>query len=237
MSGLIWDRREPAGGGPTLSRAHIVRRAIAIADAEGADALTMRRIATDLGSSTPMSLYRYVGNKDGLIDLVLDEVYGQVRLPKERPADWRATLRALGRATFAVMQQHPWFAALSHSRPPFGPNALRRIEYALSAFEGTDVTHESAISYFSLVDGLCLGTALQANEESKMRRKQGITDDAHLRELAEPIHQKVLARGSYPHYAAWTAGGARFDSRVDFDFMLDCLLDGLAARIGGNARM
>lgn len=234
MGGLIWDQPEPAGGGPTLSRAHIVRRAIAIADAEGADALTMRRIATDLGSSTPMSLYRYVGSKDGLIDLVLDDVYGQVRLPKVRPADWRATLRLLGRATFAVMQQHPWFAALSHSRPPFGPNAMRRIEFGLSAFQDTDVPHDSAMSYFSLVDGLCLGTALQANEESKMRRKQGFTDHDTMRELAEPMHKTVLARGSNPHYAAWVADGARWDDRVDFDFMLDCLLDGLAQRIDGS---
>jgi AcrR family transcriptional regulator len=181
-----------------------------------------------------MSLYRYVGSKDGLIDLVLDEVYGQVRLPKQRPADWRAALRALGRATFAVMQEHPWFAALSHSRPPFGPNAMRRIEFALSAFDGMDVPYDSAISYFSLVDGLCLGTALQANEESKMRRKQGIADQDQLREIAEPFHQKMLARGSYPHYAAWLAGGAGFDARVDFDFMLDCLLDGLSQRIDGS---
>ncbi|GAA1675533.1 TetR/AcrR family transcriptional regulator C-terminal domain-containing protein [Fodinicola feengrottensis] len=234
MSGLIWDQPEPAGGGPTLSRAHIVRRALTVADAEGVEALTMRRIATELGSSTPMSLYRYVGNKDGLIDLVLDEVYGQVKLPKQRPADWRTTLRVLGRATFAVMQHHPWFAALSHSRPPFGPNALRRIEFGLSAFEGMDVPYESAISYVSLVDGLCLGTALQANEESKMRRQRGILDDDKLRALAEPLHKTRIATGLYPHYAGWITSGGRWDPRVNFDFMLDCLLDGLAQRVNGS---
>jgi AcrR family transcriptional regulator len=228
---LIWDRPEPAGGGPTLSRAHIVRTAVAIADAEGAEALTMRRIATELGSSTPMSLYRYVGNKDGLVDLVLDEVYGQVRLPAERPDGWRETLRTLAKASFAVMLAHPWFAALLHTRPPFGPNALRRIDFGLSAFAGMDLPPGTAMSYFSLVDGLCLGTALQIGEELKMRRRIGVTDEDKLRALAGPLHERSLARGSFPHYAAWIAAGAEWDARVDFDFTLDCMLDGLAARI------
>ncbi|WP_163513119.1 TetR/AcrR family transcriptional regulator [Fodinicola acaciae] len=227
----IWDRPEPAGGGPTLSRAHIVRTAVAIADAEGTEALTMRRIASELGSSTPMSLYRYVGNKDGLVDLVLDDIYGRIQLPAKRPGDWRATLRTLAKASFAVMLEHPWFAALSHTRPPFGPNALRRIDFGLSAFAGLELPPGTAMSYFSLVDGLCLGTALQIGEELKMRRRIGVTDEDQLRQLAGPMRERSLARGSFPHYAAWMAAGAEWDSRVDFDFMLDCLLDGLAARL------
>ncbi|MGY2063864.1 TetR/AcrR family transcriptional regulator, partial [Nocardia gipuzkoensis] len=122
---LVWNLPEPPGRPTTsLSRAEILRAALTIADAEGARALTMRRVATTVGASTPMSLYRYVGSKDGLIDLMIDAVYGEIPLPEE-VVGWRDGLEGLALATWAVVRRHLWFGELVHTRPPFGPNALR----------------------------------------------------------------------------------------------------------------
>lgn len=233
---LIHDRPEPTGSGPRLSRATIVRAAVEIADTEGAEALTMRRIATALGSSTPMSLYRYVGSKDGLVDLVLDEVYGEIHLPANAPDDWREGLRTFARASWAAMRRHPWFAALSHHRPPLGPNALRRIEFALAAMSSLDATPERRMSYVAIVDGLCFGHALQAGEEAKMRANSGLATDCDpatdndLAEAAAPYHRRIIASGAYPAFSAWLESGAGYDNAADFDFVLDCLLEGLATR-------
>src|SRR4051794_24426918 len=92
-AGLIWERlaesaRDPQ---PALSREQIVRAAIAIADADGVQALTMRRLATDLGTAA-MSLYRHVFNKEDLLDLMLDRAFGEIALPAHS-GDWRTDLR------------------------------------------------------------------------------------------------------------------------------------------------
>lgn len=119
---LIWSLPEPPGRPTTdLSRAEILRAGMAIADAEGARALTMRRVAQAVGASTPMSLYRYVGSKDGLVDLMIDAVYGEVPLA-DAPApaahsDWRGALERLALDTWTVIQRHLWFGELVHTRP------------------------------------------------------------------------------------------------------------------------
>ena len=113
---LVWTLPEPPGRpAASLSRPAILAAALAVADAEGARALTMRRVATELGSSTPMSLYRYVGSKDGLVDLMIDAVYGEVGLPERPSGDWRADLEPLTRRTWAVIQHHLWFGELVHT--------------------------------------------------------------------------------------------------------------------------
>src|SRR4051794_9813342 len=115
---LIWTLPEPPGRSTTtLSRAEILRAALAIADAEGAGALTMRRVAAAVGASTPMSLYRYVGSKDGLVDLMIDAVYGEIPLSATAlgSGGWRPTLERLSMDTWSVIQRHLWFGNLVHT--------------------------------------------------------------------------------------------------------------------------
>src|SRR5690242_13293397 len=108
-----------------LDRALIVAAAIALADDEGPDAVTMKAVAARLGPFTPMALYRHVPGKDGLLDLMLDEVIGSVPVPERPGPRWRADLLTLARATRQMIKDHPWYAWLMHTRPPIGPNALR----------------------------------------------------------------------------------------------------------------
>jgi len=128
MPHLIWHHPEPPGRKNALTRAAVVRTAIELADTGGVAALTMRAVADALGVSTPMSLYRYVLNKDGLVDLMLDEVSAEVAVPAEPSGDWRADLRGLATSLWAMIGRHRWYAELVDSRPPFGPDpAARRL--------------------------------------------------------------------------------------------------------------
>src|SRR4051795_8196689 len=101
-----WNRpsdSRPAG----LSREAIVAAAVEIADEEGLEAVSIRRIATKL-ETRPISLYSHIETKEELIDLMMDEVIGEVVLPGELPADWREALRRIAQATRAAARAHPW---------------------------------------------------------------------------------------------------------------------------------
>ncbi|MEV4257917.1 TetR/AcrR family transcriptional regulator, partial [Spirillospora sp. NPDC049652] len=123
MDGLVWtkERREPRRRAPSVER--FVKRAVAIADAEGLDAVSMRRVAKDLGSGTA-SLYRYIANRDELLDLMIDAVQGE-DAPPGPTGDWRADLGAHARRMRAVLLRHPWLGAELTGRPALGPNSLR----------------------------------------------------------------------------------------------------------------
>ena len=130
---LIWERMSRAPHGRSgLSYDNIVKAAMSIADSEGLQAISMRRIADELGSGT-MSLYRYVSSKEQILDLVLNDAYGEIRVPAMVSGDWRNDLRELARQTRTVWARHPWLATLLTQRPPFGPNYLRWFEFSLAA--------------------------------------------------------------------------------------------------------
>jgi AcrR family transcriptional regulator len=106
--GPIWTRPEPAGRKPRFSREQIAAVALALADAEGFTAVSMRRVATELGAGT-MSLYRYIATKADLVALLDDALMAERLVPAaELPADWRAALALSARRTRQVYLRHPW---------------------------------------------------------------------------------------------------------------------------------
>jgi AcrR family transcriptional regulator len=202
-----------------------------IADADGEQAVTMRRVAKELGSSTPMSLYRYVGSKDGIVDLMIDEVFGEIDLPDRPSGDWREDLRTLARRSRVALRRHPWFATLSHQRPLFGPHALRHNEWSLSALDGPGLPIGAAMSVAAMVFGYALSIAQSEAEEDRMRRRVGLTTDAQLRDAAAPFIERITADGRYPHLTRWITEGAQLAPDEQFELGLECLLDGIAHRI------
>jgi AcrR family transcriptional regulator len=118
-------RRDP------ISRDAIVAAAIRLLDAEGLDALSMRRIADELGTGAA-SLYWHVGSKDGLLDLVFDQMIGELEVPEPVPGQWREQLKDVARAQRAVTLRHPSVVRISIGRIPMGPNALRYSERVLA---------------------------------------------------------------------------------------------------------
>ena len=227
---LVWTLPEPPGlPAASLSRPAILAAALAVADAEGARALTMRRVATELGSSTPMSLYRYVGSKDGLVDLMIDAVYGEVGLPERPSGDWRADLEPLTRRTWAVIQHHLWFGELVHTRPPFGPNALRYFDFRSAALESEGLDADAMTRITAAIDSHLIGSALQLAEESRMRQRTGLATDEQLQAAAQPFLDPILDSGRYPAFARWIRGRTPAGAAGQFDYTLGWLLDGIAA--------
>ena len=128
----IWDIPERGGRGPKArhSRAAIAAAAVALADAEGLDAVTMRRVAAALGMGT-MSLYNYVPAKEHLVQLMIDQVGGEYRYPPGRPPDAREAIIDLARQGRDITERHPWLPRVMHAPATFGPSALRYVDYFL----------------------------------------------------------------------------------------------------------
>ncbi|GAA2805787.1 hypothetical protein GCM10020219_091920 [Nonomuraea dietziae] len=123
----VWTREPRQGKAQGLTRDQIVRAAIEILDAEGLDALSMRKLGARLGAGAT-SLYWHVANKDELFELVYDEVWGEMSVPDPDSAGWRDTGWAFAHGMRKVILRHPWLAGLLGKLPAIGPNALRAAE-------------------------------------------------------------------------------------------------------------
>ncbi|MEV7341641.1 TetR/AcrR family transcriptional regulator [Streptomyces sp. NPDC093544] len=224
---LLWDtgKRPSRGPKPGLTLEGIVEAAIRVADAEGLEAVSMRRIATELGTGA-MSLYRYVPGKGELLDLMLD----RVQRPSENPADlgdgsWRSALEALGRATLALYRRHPWLLQVNQSRPILGPSALDGMEKMLSRIKPMGLSDPELVSAIIMIDGYVVGAARTQVHHEEAERRTGLTD-AEFWQAHIPVFEKVMSDGNHPFLASLSedAFGPDFDH---FEFGLQRILDGL----------
>ncbi|MEU2365248.1 TetR/AcrR family transcriptional regulator [Streptomyces noursei] len=229
--GLVWfDEPAPPRASEQLSRARIVAAALELADEQLPGEITMRALAARLGVRSPMALYRYVGSKDGLVDLMIDEVYGQMTV--EQGQGWRDALRGLGRTSWAAVQRHPWFARLAFSRPPMGPHALRLYDTALAELEPLGLDAATRMRFVSTVLGHVLGSGLALLEEQTMRARVGFRSDSDLDAAAAPYLARIAAEGRHPHFSRWAADPQRFAAEEQsFEQVLEWLLDGLTTLV------
>lgn len=222
---LVWFDEPTPPRGEQLSRERIVAAAVALADADARGEVTMRAVAARVGSSTPMSLYRYVGSKDGLTDLMVDEVYGEIEVPA---GEWRASLRGLGLSGWTAVQRHPWFARLAFSRPPLGPNALALYDAALAALDAFDLGAAERMGAVNTVLGHVFGSGLALLEERAMRDRAGLPSDEDLAEAVRPYLRRITEEGRYPHFIRWANDPGRLDpAPQSFERILEWLLDGI----------
>jgi AcrR family transcriptional regulator len=140
-----------------LTREAIVDAALRVVDKEGADGLSMRRVAEELGTG-PASLYWHVANKDELINLLVDRVVGEIELPEPDPARWQEVFREWARRTREVFQRHPGVAGLTLGRIPVGPNLVRLAESTLALLRGAGIPDRIA-AYAPDLLGLYLGAS------------------------------------------------------------------------------
>ncbi|MFE7761195.1 TetR/AcrR family transcriptional regulator [Streptomyces sp. NPDC057438] len=224
---LLWDTgpRPSRGPKPGLTLERIVEAAVRVADTEGLHALSMRRVATELGTGT-MSLYRYLPGKGELLDLMLD----RVQRPSENPADlgddgWRSALEAMGRATLALYRRHPWLLQVNQSRPVLGPSALEGMEKVLSRIKSMGLTDPELVSAIIAVDGYVVGAARTQLYAQEAEHRTGLTD-AQFWQAQAPVLEQLMLSGRYPLLAGLSedAFGADFDH---FEFGLQRVLDGL----------
>jgi AcrR family transcriptional regulator len=232
MSQVIWDRlgRQPRGPQPSLSHERIVEAAIEIADAEGIEAVSMRRIAALIDSGT-MSLYRYVANKEELIDLMVDRVYGEALPPATPSGDWRADLTAMARRTREMAHRHPWVIPFMLGRPALGPNALLQMERCMACLDHLGLHIDAMLDMTSTVSSFVIGVVQAELADQEARRRTGLTEQ-EWRARISPYVQRVIASGRYPHIERIVIEAEDFPDRDEvFERRLGFVLDGLAVRL------
>ena len=234
---LMWGQVRPPKRGPRAkSSVHdIVCAAILIADAEGLDAVSTRRVTEKLGISA-MSFYTHIPGKAELLDLMLDAVVGWtggLEAPTFQPDDWRENLRAIARSLWDFYLRHPWVLELATHRPVLGPNTMRAANTALSALEGLGLDDLDMDRVFTLIASYVAGAVRDAAREKAVNQQTGMTDTEWWRRV-EPYLQTIDV-SPYPVLARVGAKtgetyGAH-DPAGAFAFGLERVLDGLALYI------
>jgi AcrR family transcriptional regulator len=228
----IWMRpvRPARGPQPGYSRDTIVATAIAIADAEGLEALSMRRLAAEVGAGT-MSLYRYVPKKSDLYELMVDAAAGEADLPERPSGDWRADMRLLAHRQRASCLRHPWLVALG-ARPVFGPNTLRATEWGCAALEGLGLDIDGMLKLTYVIDAFVTGVVQSEVAERDIARRTGI-DENQWRLAQIPHIERLIGSGEFPYMTKVIvdAKTPHEDADALFGELLDRVLDGLAATI------
>jgi DNA-binding transcriptional regulator YhcF (GntR family) len=211
-----------------VTREDVVRTAMAIADAEGSSALSMRRVATELGVAT-MSLYRHVPSKDELVERMVDAAFGDHRLNEPPPADWVAALDAGARRLWKIFRRHPWAAAvMSLTRPQVTPNVLAYSEWVMSAMAAAGLDPHQIFQVHLTLFSYVRGLAVSLEPEAVAEQETGITFTEFV-DAQDAAFAAVAASGPFPTFQK-VAASANFDLDLDeqFEFGLRHLLAGLA---------
>jgi AcrR family transcriptional regulator len=211
----------PASRRTPLSPERILRAAIKLADRQGLEALSMRKLATTLKVEA-MSLYNHVANKDELLNGMVDLIIGEITLP-ERDADWKAAMRARAVSALSVMVEHPWAPMLVVSRINVGPNMLRYIDATLGALREAGFSWEETDRAWNTMDNYIYGFALQ-------QQNFPVNPDDY--PSAAAAYLQMLPVSVYPYMHALTARVAdgSHDGTLDFGFGLEVILEGLERR-------
>lgn len=212
-----------AGPGEGLSTQRVVAEAIRLADREGVDGLSMRRLAGELGAGA-MSLYHYVANKDELLDAMVDVVFTEIELPAH-DADWRAAMHQRAVSTREALTRHPWAIVLMESRTTPGPANLRHREAVTSSLRRAGFSVALTTHANWLLDSYVYGFALQ---EASLP-----SDTAdELEKLTESVFLPQLPEEEFPYLSesARSLIAEGYDPTAEFLFGLDLILDALDRR-------
>ncbi|MDX6344366.1 MAG: hypothetical protein QOH87_4504 [Trebonia sp.] len=237
-------RRREHGGRPAaqarrLGRSDIVDIAVAIADAEGTGAVSMRRIAKELQVGV-MSLYWHIDSKEELHQLMLETVQAEIEAA-DPSGDWRADLTVYARNTRAAMHRHPWAIDYIGAGPPSGPNDARNADQLVAALDGLGLDAVTTLWALMTVSTYVIGAALREIQEMRSQRvaeeaMSGMAEDDVAEVFAE-FDRRIRGAGRYPHLAKLLDAGIDPDAPETrderFEFGLSCVLDGIAARIKG----
>jgi AcrR family transcriptional regulator len=232
----LWMREEPGARRPRFNRDEIAAAAVRIADADGIEGLSMRRLAQEVGAGT-MTLYHYVRTKDELMLLVTDAVMGEVVLaPDQLPTDdWRAAVTVLAHSSRAMLERHPWIFDIVED-PGAGPNGVRHFDQSMQAVAGLPGTLRDKLDVIFAVDEYVFGYCLhrRGGSPGEAQDPTGVGMMAYIGDL--------VAGGGYPTLQAlidehglqevWTLVDEHGRDEGRFERNLHRLLDGIAASLG-----
>ena len=206
-------RREP------VTRDRALGAAVALADAEGLGAVTMRRLAQELGVEA-MSLYHHVSGKDDILDGMVDSVFAEIAIPDD--PDWRSAMEHRAHSMREVLARHPWALGLMGSRTQPGPATLAHHEAVLRCLRQAGFSLAATAHAFALLDAFIFGFAMQ---EEQLPFETG--------EETQELAANVMAgfpEGAYPYFQEFAIGHVMqpgYDFGDEFDFGLTLVLDGL----------
>lgn len=234
---LLWGTQSPRTRGPKpgLSLERIVETAIKIADTEGLGALSMRRVAEQLGFTT-MSLYRYVPSKDELIELAIEAVAGEEIPAPTASTDWRVGLADWARRTIQMYRDHPWVIEVPLNSPPMGPNMITWTERGLATLSDTPLTGGEMIQILVMITGYVRGHAQLTITLSQAEARTGVPEAEWDTAYGQAL-ERAITQGDYPMLARLVSANV-FDVEeddvwleADFEFGLERILDGIEALI------
>lgn len=232
---LLWEGLPTSSKGPkpTLTLEQIVAAGIRIADTEGIDALSMRRLAAELDMGT-MSLYRYVPSKEDLLNLMLDHVGGATILPRTTDQGWRATLGSVARNGRAVYLQHRWLLQVNWSRPVLGPSSVADLEVTMSGLGDLPFDDREKMMVISLLDSYVTGSVRQEILYEDAAAESGMTDEEFWG-YQLPALMTAMESGEFPHLAGISEDTFEGGWEETFEQGLTFLLDGIAGEVTRRA--
>ncbi len=233
-----WGVRERPlkGPKPALSLPRIVTAAVRVADAEGLDAVSMGRVAAELGAA-PMSLYRHVSAKEELLGLMVDAAWGDSPGSLAPGEDWRAGLSRWAWALRAAARRHPWAVRIPISGLPVMPREVAWFEDALACMRATGLTEARKASVIMLLSGYVRNLATTEADIEAAVRTSGLDPSAWMASYADLL-KRLTDPQRFPALTAFIASGV-FDAADgpddEFIFGLDRILDGIETLINTRA--
>jgi AcrR family transcriptional regulator len=248
---LLWGRRGPGSRGPRrgLAVGDIVAAAVQVADGEGLEAVSMARVAKELGRTT-MSLYRYVASKDELLQLMWNaSAEGAEQLVLDGDG-WRSRIRSWAIIQREMLDRHPWITQMPMAAPPLAPNSLTFVERGLEAMDGSGLPDADQLRVIGLLSSYTLSEARMANDAARAARAAteaaagegapgaaapppGWSYEALLRELADEHTYPRLHRLAWARELGDNPSG--FAEHEEYLFGVDAILDGVQALVDRNA--
>ncbi|MFD9355746.1 TetR/AcrR family transcriptional regulator C-terminal domain-containing protein [Streptomyces sp. NPDC060031] len=219
---------------PALTLGRIVGAAVAVADTEGLAAVSMRRVAAELGVAT-MSLYRHVADKDDLLTRMMDSVMAEHPLPAHPPEGWREAIELAARQLWDLFRRHPWLApALSVTRPQVIISALPHSEWMLATLHAHGLDLQSAFTAHLSLLNYARGIAVNLEAEREAEAHSGL-DSEEWMATQESKLLAILGTGRFPALSRLATAGYDLDLDDLFEFGLQRLLDGLASLLNESS--
>lgn len=205
--------------------------AVALADAEGLDAVSIRRVAAELDARA-MTLYSYIERKEDLLALMADEIAAEALVEEPLPAGWRDALMVLARRERELVRRHPWRVDLIAQRVAVGPNGMRHVEQKLTAFDGLGLDRLTAWRCLAVFNDYMTGFVVREHVERGAPRERGI-NDAERAAVAEPYIKELVESGEFPRLAPMIEQGVQ-GADDNFERGLSWVLDGIEGVIRGG---
>lgn len=213
-----------------LTRERIVAAAMAIADDEGLAAVSIRKVAAQLGSS-PMAFYHYVPSKRDLLNLMLDTSNAEFTWPATKLTDWRGALSHFGRESRRCLKRHPWAIELRAGDPEYGPECIRILESLLTTLSQFGLDVRTAIRIigvlFVFVNGFVAAETAEVSASRSLKQR---------RSANQPLFSRaILATGKFPHVVRFVEMGAELPDDQAFERALNWILNGIASDLEVHA--